>query len=443
MEIKNTDQIMRADIMLARIQDKNELANAGDIYVGTGNAPDVVDASAGEDGKVAKPTVKNIQTAVREDANRQQGLRLGEGTSSSYSNIVELGIGAKAEANGACQIGAGTNNVANSLQFRDKTVVNGNGEIAGDYPLGFTGRVSDIDNVTWKNTWHNDIQSKNPKLITDWAFINITSPTTQSTGEVAFVATYDSSQTGGSPTKTNIVLDGRVYVDLGAHRVYAEGDTVDQAKQADYPTGFTKRQTSVLDDGWPKNHPDLADGTVVTDWCYDVGGNANIAFIKTYDSTAQTSDLNLVVDGNIYVEEGLRRVYAEGDIVEKAAYALKTSFSNTTFKSGYPLAIALTESGTYQFYYEPLAFSCLLYYNINSLGRSSVFVSPADIVVGGETQISQNEKFYMQIGSNGAVVWFKENIRIDGFEGTYSVSSSWTDFNPLISDKKVYYRKID
>ena len=109
--------------MLARIQDKNELANAGDIYVGTGNAPDVVDASAGEDGKVANPTVKNIQTAIREDANRQQGLRLGEGTSSSYSNIVELGIGAKTEANGACQIGAGTNNVANSLQFTDKDFV--------------------------------------------------------------------------------------------------------------------------------------------------------------------------------------------------------------------------------------------------------------------------------------------------------------------------------
>lgn len=438
MEIKNTDQIMRADIMLARIQDKNELANAGDIYVGTGNAPDVVDASVGEDGKVAKPTVKNIQTAIREDANRQQGLRLGKGTSSSYSNIVELGIGAKAEANSACQIGAGTNNVANSLQFRDKTVVNGNGEIAGDYPLG-----------------------------------------------------------------------------------------------------FTKRQTSVLDDGWPKNHSDLVDGTIVTGWCYGEGGNANIAFVKTYDSTAQTSDLNLVVDGNIYVEEGLRRVYAEGDVVDqakkanntetlncvqlsnknqlidekgyikingcvsfavgetdieldnerkipayskgiivgiassdlaiiytsdgesgclyydasgkqwrwgipnKATNADKTSFTNTTFKSGYPSEITLKESGTYQFYYEPLAFSCLLYYNINSLGRSSVFVSPQDIVVGGKTQISQNEKFYMQIGSNGDVNWFKEDIRIDGFEGTYSVSSTWTDFNPLTSDKKVYYRKID
>ena len=433
MEIKNTDQIMRADIMLARIQDKNELANAGDIYVGTGNAPDVVDASVGEDGKVAKPTVKNIQTAVREDANRQQGLRLGEGTSSSYSNIVELGIGAKAEANGACQIGAGTNNVANSLQFRDKTVVNGNGEIVGDYPLGFTRRQIS----GWSDLWpkfHSDL--KDGTIVTNWAF------QTKSgyNSEIAFVSTEDAEAQGGN---LNIVIDGDMYVKNGQKKVYAEGDVVDQAKQADYPTGFTKRQTSVLDDGWPKNHSDLVDGTVVTDWCYDKDGNANIAFVKTYDSTAQTPDLNLVVDGNIYVEEGLRRVYAEGDIVEKAAYALKTSFSNTTFKSGYPLAIILTESGTYQFYYEPLAFSCLLYYNINSLGRSSVFVSPRDIVVEGETQISQNEKFYMQIGSNGTVNWFKENVRIDGFEGTYSVSSSWTDFNPLTLDKKVYYRKIN
>lgn len=442
----------RADTARAQLEYKNQLKNAGDIYVGTG---DYIVNSDGTGNEIYITEGKNIQDALREDINRRSKVILGTGdvygvgstalgytakASGSYSTA--LGGGANANAANAVQIGVGTNNVANSLQFRDKTVVNGNGEIAGDYPLGFTGRVSDINNVTWKDAWHNDIQSKNPKLITDWAFRD-TSQLPWSTGEIAFVSTYDSSQIGGSPTKTNIVLDGRVYVDLGAHRVYAEGDVVDQAKQADYPTGFTKRQTSVLDDGWPKKHSDLVDGTIVTGWCYGEGGNANIAFVKTYDSTAQTSDLNLVVDGNIYVEEGLRRVYAEGDIVEKAAYALKTSFSNTTFESGYPLAITLKESGTYQFYYEPLAFSCLLYYNINSLGRSSVFVSPQDIVVGGKTQISQNEKFYMQIGSNGDVKWFKENVKIDGLDGFYSVSSSWTDFNPLTSDKKVYYRKID
>ena len=415
--------------MTARIEDKNLLTKKGDIYVGTG-------ATTSYDGTdVYQTKAMNIQAAITEDVQRENGsqsLNLGAGTFNGV-NAISLGYNANVSAANAVQIGAGTNNVANSLQFRDKTVVNGHGEIAGDYPLGFTKRVMEWPGVTWPKS-HVDLT--NGTVVTDWAFIT----DNDYKSEIAFVSIFSQKD---DRADLNLVIDGNVYVDDGRRKVYAEGDVVDQAKQADYPTGFTKRLTSVLDDGWPKNHSDLTDGTIVTDWCYDVGGNANIAFVKTYNSTAQTSDLNLVVDGNIYVKEGLRRVYAEGDIVEKAAYALKTSFSNTTFESGYPLAITLKESGTYQFYYEPLAFSCLLYYNINSLGRSSVFVSPQDIVVEGKTQISQNEKFYMQIGSNGDVRWFKENVKIDGLDGYYSVSSSWTDFNPLTSDKKVYYRKID
>ena len=37
MEI-NSDGIIRADIMTARIEDKNLLTHPGDIYVGTGNS---------------------------------------------------------------------------------------------------------------------------------------------------------------------------------------------------------------------------------------------------------------------------------------------------------------------------------------------------------------------------------------------------------------------
>lgn len=436
MEIKNTDQIMRADIMLARIQDKNELANAGDIYVGTGNAPDVVDASAGEDGKVAKPTVKNIQTAVREDANRQQGLRLGEGTSSSYSNIVELGIGAKAEANGACQIGAGTNNVENSLKFRNRTVVNEGGEIMGDYPLGFTHRVSNIENVTWKSTWHNDIQSKNPKLITDWAFID-TSQLPWSTGEIAFVSTYDPSQTGGSPTKTNIVLDGRVYVDLGAHKVYAEGDTVDQAKQANYPTGFSERRTSGWSDGWPKFHSDLKDGTIVTDWAFRTvsGYNSEIAFVSTEDEAAQGGNLNLVIDGDIYVKNGQKKVYAEGDIVNKAENALNTSFSNVAFMSKAAKDIEIDSSGTYQFYCPTLGFSCLLYYLQSSYSYSPIFASYQTV----STIIAKNQKFYMRIGYQGKLEWYREMLSIRD----QVLKDEWYDFTNDMADIAVYYRKID
>lgn len=440
MEIKNTDQIMRADIMVARIQDKNELANAGDIYVGTNIAPDVVDPSAGEDGKVAKPTVKNIQTAVREDANRQQGLRLGEGTSSSYSNIVELGIGAKAEANSACQIGVGTNNVANSLQFRDRTVVNGKGEIVGDYPLGFSARVMEHPGDNWP-MGHADLQGGT--LVTDWGFTE----TNGYKSEVAFVSILDEK---ADRANLNLVIDGNIYVDEGKRRVYAEGDKVGSAVNADNAGKLNTIVLTSVDDLINKN------GSIKINGCVSFTTFDREVVLDSYHTIpvyskgiivgVETSDLAIIYISN--AESGCLYYDATGKqwhwgIPNKATNADKTSFTNTTFKSSYPKAIILKESGTYQFYYEPLAFSCLLYYNINSLGRSSVFVSPGDIVVGGKTQISQNEKFYMQIGSNGDVNWFKENVKIDGLDGFYSVSSSWTEFNPLTLDKKVYYRKID
>lgn len=158
MEIKNTDQIMRADIMLARIQDKNELKSAGQIYVGTDLQPDVVDASAGEDGKVAKPAVKNIQAAIRENAVIQKGLRLGNNENATYSNTVELGIGAKAEANGACQIGEGTNSERNSLQFGNKVVVHGTNEIFGDAVNAK--EISSYGNMMFFDVSGNEISNK-------------------------------------------------------------------------------------------------------------------------------------------------------------------------------------------------------------------------------------------------------------------------------------------
>lgn len=441
----------RADTARAQLEYKNQLKNAGDIYVGTG---DYIVNSDGTGNEIYITEGKNIQDAIREDANRQQGLRLGEGTSSSYSNIVELGIGAKTEANGACQIGAGTNNVANSLQFRDKTVVNGNGEIVGDYPLG-----------------------------------------------------------------------------------------------------FTKRQTSVSDDGWPKNHSDLVDGTVVTGWCYGEGGNANIAFVKTYDSTAQTSDLNLVIDGNIYVEEGLRRVYAEGDKVGSAvnadnagklnnitltsvdqiinkddgsikidgcvsfvmfdtgvkldsdhtipanskgiivgtatsdlaiiyttdshsgclyysaagknwsngypndAYhateadhatsatnAEKTSFSNVFNYKSSSNEVNITNSGTYQFFHKQLGFSCLLHYD-RTPSRTPIFVSRVEIYDdGSHFGIYINQKFYMQITADGKIEWYKEEMKLSGGDGyNYSLDINWKEFDPVRSTDSnyyIYYRKI-
>ena len=141
MEI-NSDGIIRADIMTARIEDKNLLTKKGDIYVGTG-------ATTSYDGTdVYQTKAMNIQAAITEDVQREKGshsLNLGAGTFNGVNAIslgynanvsadgaISLGYNANVSAANAVQIGAGTNNVANSLQFRDRVVVDGNKKIFGD-----------------------------------------------------------------------------------------------------------------------------------------------------------------------------------------------------------------------------------------------------------------------------------------------------------------------
>ena len=85
-----------------------------------------------------------------------------------------------------------------------------------------------------------------------------------------------------------------------------------------YPLGFTKKKTEWSGDTWPKSHADLKDGAVVTDWAYTTsqGYNSEIAFVSIENQVADRADLNLVIDGNIYVDDGRRRVYAEGDKID-------------------------------------------------------------------------------------------------------------------------------
>ena len=226
----NSDGIIRADIMTARIEDKNLLTKKGDIYVGTG-------ATTSYDGTdVYQTKAMNIQAAITEDVQRESGshsLNLGAGTFNGVNAIslgynanvsadgaISLGYNANVSAANAVQIGVGTNNVANSLQFRDKTVVNGNGEIAGDYPLGFTKRVMEWPGATWPKS-HVDLT--NGTVVTDWAF------TTDNDykSEIAFVSIFKQKD---DRADLNLVIDGNVYVDDGKRKVYAEGDVVDQAK---------------------------------------------------------------------------------------------------------------------------------------------------------------------------------------------------------------------
>lgn len=401
MEIKNTDQIMRADIMVARIQDKNELANAGDIYVGTGNAPNVVDASAGEDGKVANPTVKNIQTAIREDANRQQGLRLGEGTSSSYSNIVELGIGAKAEANSACQIGVGTNNVANSLQFRDKTVVNGNGEIAGDYPLGFTKRVMEWPGDTWPKS-HVDLT--NGTLVTDWAF------TTDNgyKSEIAFISILNQKD---DRADLNLVIDGNVYVDDGKRKVYAEGDKVGSAVNADNAGKLNNIALTSVDDLINENGSVKINGCVsFTMFEREVVLDSD-HIIPVYSKGiivgTATSDLAIIYtsDGKsgclFYNATGKNWRWAfpeKATNADNATNAINTSFTNTPWKSGLPQDIKLTEFGTYQFIWDRINLG-LIYWDGNIAVNGPLGV----LYEGTASSIEDGYTFFIRITSGGLV----------------------------------------
>lgn len=77
----------------------------------------------------------------------------------------------------------------------------------------------------------------------------------------------------------------RGYVDIYARRLVGS---------ADYPTGFTTNNT---DTSWWKTHPDLANGTLITDWQEDTDSKrADVAWVKV-DTTA-----NMVVDGSVYVK---------------------------------------------------------------------------------------------------------------------------------------------
>lgn len=434
MEIKNTDQIMRADIMLARIQDKNELADAGAIYVGTGIDPDVVDASAGEDGKVANPTVKNIQTAIREDANRQQGLRLGEGTSSSYSNIVELGIGAKAEANSACQIGVGTNNVANSLQFRDKTVVNGKGEIVGDYPLGFSARVMERPGDNWP-MGHADLQGGT--FVTDWSFTE----TNGYKSEVAFVSILDEK---ADRANLNLVIDGNIYVDDGKRRVYAQGDVID-ADTLKYVQLSSKDQL-IDEKGSIKINGCVSFAVGGTEVGLDDKGHKIPFYAKGI--IVGSSDLSIIYTSNnksgclYYDSTGKNWSDAFPTNATNATNAEKTSFTNTTFTQINSATGTLNNmTGTYQFHNPYFNFTFLSYFRLGG-----IYSVESPIFVSNKTQgdIKKNDKFYLEFEPGGNIKWFKEKVSIIYDGGMTSYSSTWEEITGTDSDfYYIYYRKID
>ena len=172
------------------------------------------------------------------------------------------------------------------------------------------------------------------------------------------------------------------------------------ADKADIPTGFTMTR---LPADWAKAHNDLKDGTVITDWAKTTDNqyNAEIAFVVTENEQNQTADINLVIDGNIYVREGMKRVYAEGDNVANATNAtnaINTSFTNTPWKLGLPEDIKLTEFGTYQFIWDRINLG-LIYWDGNIAVNGTLGV----LYEGTASSIEDGATFFIRITSGGLV----------------------------------------
>lgn len=179
---------LRSDTARASLEYKNQLKNAGDIYVGTGTK--ITNNEAGVSKEIYVTEGKNIQKALNEDIFRVDGknnigltnsdlsgysnnigigkdisvqnvnnIVIGNFANSSGSNTVTIGLGAatkanygvaiglgsatnseavsgiaigraaKAQAPNAVQIGDGVNSVENSLQFYNTQIIGGDGHV--------------------------------------------------------------------------------------------------------------------------------------------------------------------------------------------------------------------------------------------------------------------------------------------------------------------------
>ena len=82
-----------------------------------------------------------------------------------------------------------------------------------------------------------------------------------------------------------------------------------------FPMGFTARTYEKLSDSFPVRHTDLSNGTVITDWRWRVGEqpssyiHGDVAFVGT--TGGGDAYANMVLDGTLYVNEGLNKVVTD------------------------------------------------------------------------------------------------------------------------------------
>ena len=106
-------------------------------------------------------------------------------------------------------------------------------------------------------------------------------------------------------------LDGTVIV-FGTYENEFYCHEID-SRFAEAPTGFTSRFTGELAD-WPIVHKDLKESSIrVTDWRWTAnnGSNADVAFVST--TAGDSPQMNIVLDGSVYVNEGINKVVTSNE----------------------------------------------------------------------------------------------------------------------------------
>lgn len=129
---------------------------SGGLAIGNNAKVNNFDATTNEDQK---------GVAVGADANstNAQAIAIGGDAQSSGVKSIAIGSSAVAGADGAIQLGEGTNSTANTLQFKDKTIIKGDGTVPYERLLTATptaGQVlkydGDSDSLAWGNSLVNN-----------------------------------------------------------------------------------------------------------------------------------------------------------------------------------------------------------------------------------------------------------------------------------------------
>ena len=169
------------------------------------------------------------------------------------------------------------------------------------------------------------------------SYVGVSSPVSfpNSTGNTLVHLYATSSQTltlslnGVAYTKILPLNSTGIFINLGGtvivfgtyeNEFYCHEVDSRYARFAEVPTGFTSRFTGTLVD-WPIVHRDLKiSGNCVADWRWTAnnGSNADVAFVSS--TTSDSPQMNIVLDGSVYVNEGINKVVTSNESTADVAF---------------------------------------------------------------------------------------------------------------------------